>query len=159
MQIRTRNLNDSLESKEIRKAVKFYIDLLLTPRQQKNLKLTITMENLPYKAYMEWLDKPVKPKEFRIVLNKKNRRRESLLSLAHEMVHLKQYVVGELSDATLRSNAKWKKEELNEEEIHYYDLPYEIEAFGRERGLYIRFLESLSKERADSKSRSRGIYP
>jgi hypothetical protein len=29
--------------------------------------------------------------------------------------------------------------------VHYYDLPWEIEAHGREYGLYDRFVQSISE--------------
>ena len=59
--------------------------------------------------------------------------------LGHELVHVKQYVMGELS---------MRKEGLCYRGVHhtvdtlteYFELPYEIEAYGREKGLLIAFL-------------------
>ena len=64
---------------------------------------------------------------------------EILKTLAHEIVHVKQYVMGEL---------KWRDAGLVYKGINhdpknlmeYYDLPYEIEAYGREKGLLAGFL-------------------
>ena len=64
---------------------------------------------------------------------------EILKTLAHELVHVKQYVMGEL---------KWRDVGLVYKGINhdpknlmeYYELPYEIEAYGREKGLLYGFL-------------------
>ena len=59
--------------------------------------------------------------------------------LAHELVHVKQYIMGELSwrDAGLL----WHGKNFDPKNIlNYYELPYEIEAHGREYGLLVGFL-------------------
>ncbi len=62
-----------------------------------------------------------------------------LRTLAHELVHVKQYIRGEL---TWRDRGLlWKGVNLNPDNLlEYYDLPYEIEAHGREYGLLVGFL-------------------
>ena len=62
-----------------------------------------------------------------------------LRTLAHELVHVKQYIRGEL---TWRDRGLlWKGVSHNPKNLlHYYDLPYEIEAHGREYGLLFGFL-------------------
>ena len=65
---------------------------------------------------------------------------EILKTLAHEIVHIKQYVLGEL---------KWRDAGLLYKGINhgemtlmeYFELPYEIEAYGREKGLLYGFLK------------------
>jgi len=64
---------------------------------------------------------------------------EILKTLAHEIVHVKQYVLGELRwrDAGLLYKG------INHEAMNlmdYFELPYEIEAYGREKGLLYGFL-------------------
>jgi hypothetical protein len=69
-------------------------------------------------------------------------------SLAHEMVHVKQYATRELSDTIVVhrgrvvDTAKWKGVEykFKAKEDPYWDAPWELEAFGREVGLYRRWL-------------------
>ena len=64
---------------------------------------------------------------------------EILKTLAHEIVHIKQYVLGEL---------KWRDAGLLYKGINhgemtlmeYFELPYEIEAYGREKGLLYGFM-------------------
>ena len=64
---------------------------------------------------------------------------EILKTLAHELVHVKQYVMGEL---TARSHGMvWKKVAYAPENIfEYFETPFEIEAYGREKGLLVAFL-------------------
>ena len=66
-------------------------------------------------------------------------RHEILKTLGHELVHVKQYVTGEL---TWRAKGLYYKGIQYDPEnlIDYFDLPYEIEAYGRERGLLVAFL-------------------
>jgi hypothetical protein len=65
---------------------------------------------------------------FEIDIKRSLRMRDMLTTLAHELVHVKQYIEG-----TLTQN--------NEADIDYWDKPSEIEAHGRETGLFIRWCE------------------
>ena len=59
--------------------------------------------------------------------------------LGHELVHVKQYVMGELSmrrEGLCYRGVHYDVKTLTE----YFELPYEIEAYGREKGLLIAFL-------------------
>ena len=64
---------------------------------------------------------------------------EILKTLAHELVHVKQYVLGELKSrdaGLLYKGINHDPENLAE----YFKLPYEIEAYGREKGLLCGFM-------------------
>jgi len=69
-------------------------------------------------------------------------------SIAHEMVHLKQYATGEMYDTNDPNIVQWKKKSIDLMKWHYWDRPWEIEAHGKELGLFIRWAEhcNLSKE-------------
>lgn len=64
--------------------------------------------------------------------------RTILASLAHELVHVKQYVRGELS---YDGENEIFRGEVYGPDHGYWDLPSEIEAHGRERGLLFRYIE------------------
>jgi len=69
---------------------------------------------------------------------------EILKTLAHELVHVKQYVLGELSYRT--HGMIWKKVTYAPDNIfEYFETPFEIEAYGREKGLLIAFLARWSE--------------
>jgi len=56
-------------------------------------------------------------------------------TLAHEMVHVKQYIKGEIND----SLSVWKGKEIDSDDVDYWDHPWEIEAHGKEKGLVTKF--------------------
>ena len=73
--------------------------------------------------------------------------RAMLETVAHEMVHVKQYARREMTDYVhsngVASKAKyWKwKDRMVSDATDYWDLPWEIEANGRECGLFIRWAQ------------------
>jgi len=66
--------------------------------------------------------------EYQIDLRRSMRLKDMLMTLAHELVHVKQYEYGELTQDS-------------EDNISYWDKPSEIEAYGRELGLFITWAE------------------
>jgi hypothetical protein len=66
--------------------------------------------------------------EFEIDIKRTLRLRDMLTTLAHELVHVKQYVKGEMPESISEGD--------------YWDRPHEIEAHGRETGLFIRWCEN-----------------
>lgn len=86
------------------------------------------------------------PRFFTITVNSSIKSLFQRLSvLSHEIVHLKQYAYGDLAhdekqdDEFVWKGRLWKMDESNLDE--YYDSPWEIEAYGREYGLYVRYLK------------------
>ena len=62
-----------------------------------------------------------------------------LRTLAHELVHVKQYIVGDLSWRD--KGMLWKGEIFAPEYLtEHLETPYEVEAYGREKGLLVSFL-------------------
>ena len=59
------------------------------------------------------------------------------------MVHVNQYARNEMKDMANRSSKpRWKGVDVDRGVVDYYELPWEIEAHGRELGLFIRWIES-----------------
>ncbi len=82
-----------------------------------------------------------RPRTFTIRVHPNLSKRKYLLTLAHEMSHVKQYASGELRDGV--KTTRWRGE-VYETEPSYFDSPWEIDAYGRELGLYLRFKEHLN---------------
>lgn len=66
--------------------------------------------------------------EYEIDIKRSLRMRDMLTTLAHELVHVKQYELGQLDHDA-------------ESQYDYWDKPSEIEAHGRETGLFITWAE------------------
>ena len=65
--------------------------------------------------------------------------RKKLLSVAHEMVHVKQFTRGELKHTDNLAVSSWKGKKYHESK--YWECPWEIEAYGRELGLFTMWIE------------------
>jgi hypothetical protein len=72
---------------------------------------------------------------------------QMLKTVAHEMVHVKQVNKGELGMASRVPT--WRGKKVSTDKTDYWDLPWEIEAYGREVGLFHRWAveNDLLKER------------
>ena len=152
MKISVRGKNEKITKKELRYATQFMSNLVLSKRLINNLYVEIVSQEFTtvpvgfYKYHGDcmWLDDNSRPREFRIRLNSDLSKRVQLTALAHEIVHVKQWATGDMKDLLRQPTfpaVKWKTEVINHEEVHYYDLPWEIEAYGREYGMYARYMD------------------
>jgi len=91
----------------------------ISPEIEINFRRMTKDENFGYCCHLE-------EKEFEVDVKRSLRLRDMLTTLAHELVHVKQYINDEMPD---------------ELEGDYWDRPHEIEAHGRETGLFIRWAE------------------
>lgn len=134
---------------DLSNAIKFYLEKL---NIDKEIPLTINLiltdlEDGQGMIEVDDEDNYI-PEEFSITLNTTNPRDPILQTLAHEIVHLKQYVTRELTmnnnDQYVWKGKRWK-EPLDSDDA-YYDSPWEIDAYGREVGLFFRYLKSTGRE-------------
>ena len=81
------------------------------------------------------------PRDFSIEVDHTQGLRTMLETIAHEMVHVKQYARSEMTDWIIEDKFyKWKGDFVPEA-TDYWDLPWEIEANGREVGLFVRWAQ------------------
>jgi hypothetical protein len=83
---------------------------------------------------------PDRPRDFVIRLDSRVEKRKMLITLAHEMVHVKQFARGELYHSTRKAQCRWQGRWLKDS-IDYWDSPWEIEAYGKELGLFVRWTQ------------------
>jgi hypothetical protein len=64
-----------------------------------------------------------------------------LRTICHEMVHVKQYAKGEMKQMWKPARTTKFQGVYFSDDMDYWDTPWEIEAFGRESGLYTRWVD------------------
>jgi hypothetical protein len=145
MQIRLFNVPKKFKADEIKAALNFYAETLMHKNLCKNIQLRVCFNNDGENTTM-WEDDNVRPREFTITIGSNMGYQNTFLTLAHEMVHVKQYAMGELRDVMRGPTPqRWHNKSYNAEDVEYWDLPWEIEAYGREKGLYYRFRVEKNK--------------
>ena len=87
-----------------KRAVHFYGNYLFGQNKRlfNNVKVTVKFEKFAKDnydfAYCDWEFDNHRSRDFIITIDCKLNKKETLLALAHEMVHVKQYVKGEMKD-------------------------------------------------------------
>ena len=87
-----------------------------------------------------WTDRNDRPREFEVILNSSIGKRAQLITLAHEIVHVKQHAKGELKSLLRERTERWKGTYIKED-VSYFEKPWEIEAYGRELGMYQMYMQ------------------
>ena len=122
--------------KLVESATRFYAEKLMGKRLTENLKITVNLKrNLLSKEGLEGS----------AVWN-------ILLTLAHEMVHVKQWAKDEMYEyLNTIGMVRFKGEKVHLDSLEYWDQPWEIEAYGKQLGLFIRYCENMNFDREDMK--------
>ena len=127
-------------------AIKFAIKKF-TPRLYTKLDIMVKgdgtlVDKEGIRGDVEWIDQSDKPREFVIRLDTTMEMKDFLQTLFHEMVHVKQYAKGEFKELATNVNVfRWNGKRIDITKVDYWDQPWEIEALGREEGLYYQFLD------------------
>ena len=130
----------------VEEAVSFYSEVLLGKRMANNVDVLVKLtKDLKKKEKAYGFchitdDSLARPREFMIELDASMKYSfdQILTWLAHEMVHLKQFVRGELCDYET-GRVQWKTRSFGR--VHYDDQPWEKEAYRLESKLYEEFEE------------------
>jgi hypothetical protein len=91
----------------------------------------------------ECSDDPPNPRKFLITVGATDdmSKREFIMALAHEFVHLKQYALNQMRDYDSKKITVFKRKSYSFD-MEYWEQPWEIEAYGMERGLLHRYAEA-----------------
>jgi hypothetical protein len=146
MVIITTTDNKKLSNKEIFESVEFFMSLLLSESKRDNLTINISFDARDAVPGWQAACIPTSRKEYDIWIRKSAPPRDQLVNLAHELVHVKQFVLKELCPLTLTVKSAILKKMSIQSTDDYWDNPAEIEAFGRAEGLVTRYLQQ-SKEK------------
>lgn len=142
------------EKAQLLAAARFFADKLMDPRMVRNLTIDLEIRaDLDIDGECVDEDGIRNPRWFTIALKRQDDLEEMIKTLGHEMVHVKQHAKNELQSGVmiptkggLRMTSRWmgKIWKPKTREDHYYDSPWEIEAYGREVGLYQKWLAHTS---------------
>jgi hypothetical protein len=127
----------------VQRASQFYAEQLFPKQLLRHLVVTVKFnKHLDAFGYtsVEKRNSKGKAREFLIELHPYISGKEILKSLAHEFVHVKHYVYEELNE----EQTQWQGEPFDSDAVDYYELPWEIEAHGRETGLFTSFAKKES---------------
>jgi hypothetical protein len=133
--------------KEYDYATNWIMSRLVSKKLMKNISVELSLRKIKgLNGQTEVADDRKYPREFVVVVNPYLSRKSQLSTLAHELVHVKQFATGELKSELRGTLQKWKDSYVDHSETEYFDLPWEVEAWGREHGLYVRYLRHLHEE-------------
>ena len=151
MRIRIYGTPQNVSRREVCKALRYYAGVLMSPTVVETLSIRVDFGTYHgCKGEMEWIDRPERPRRFRIGIRASLSREMALESLAHEMVHVKQYATGQMRDYLNDPDfVRWEGEawvsDTDTLDERYWFAPWEIEARGWERGLSKMFQLTLKK--------------
>lgn len=107
-------------------ALDFFADALLTNQLKRHIIIHVRFrKNLDVLGLVEVDDYNAsgKPREFIVEVNRNQSAEEIIHTLAHEMVHIRQYAYGELNEEA----TQWCGEQYARD-LAYHEQPWEIEA-------------------------------
>lgn len=123
-----------------RKAADRMLEQLLGPRMHITLELEFSDLMKTDKAFglCHYDECEYNPREFFVQIDHQQSLRQRLITLAHELIHVKQFARKELYDMPC-GRTRWRKEIVQAQDIPYRDLPWEKEAFLLQDALYSWF--------------------
>lgn len=139
MRVKIGGKSKSLSERIVREALWFYADCVTNKSDFKKLHINLrfTKKIVPSEA---WCYPPNKPYRFRLVASARSGPYQLLENLAHEMIHVQQYLEGKLTEK--RMGTAWQgrlyKGDFSKSNDTYFSAPWEIDANGRTYWLYKR---------------------
>jgi hypothetical protein len=136
------NCTDKKFRPYVKRALEFYGKQLITSEKlRNNITLNIKFnKKLQYWALasIEDYNSNNKAREFLIEIHPWIGAKEILRTLAHEMVHIRQFAYGE----TNSSLDVWRGIPIDSAKMDYYLHPWELDAYGMETGLFTKYVVS-----------------
>lgn len=120
-------------------ALDFFSSRLITSQKRKHISITVKYRKVIDElgtVYVDDYNVLGMPISFVIEVRQSDSEEEKLKTLAHEMVHVKQYIRGELNEEM----SVWRGRKVNSDEIPYSEQPWEIEAESTAHKLYDEYI-------------------
>ena len=145
MKLRVLNSKNPTQRSDIRNLTQKIVNHLIRPGIAKNLNITVRIKDNNLDGCMGWcqpLDNHL-PRRFEIVLSSRLNKRTLMQTLAHELVHVKQFAQDELKFLvnSVEPRQRWHNERFDENTT-YWNQPWEKEARKMERPLLMKWARS-----------------
>ncbi len=125
----------------INTAASFYMEELGINREGVNIEISYKWPDLRFFGLVKGYVAPSRNNKYQIVLYLNSSNKSILTTLAHEMVHVKQHHIGDLSYS--KGKKYWKG--VDHSKTRYEKQPWEIEAFAKEEPLRSKFYKEVFK--------------
>lgn len=125
-------------SKKEEKAILFFAEKLLGRAMLRFISIRVRkVKNFPIfgRVSVEDYNASGKPRDFLIEVKKELSEEDFLVTIAHELVHVRQYVRGDLNEEM----SYWRGVPVNARKIPYDEQPWEIEAESVAQKLYVEY--------------------
>lgn len=119
-------------------AIEYFASQLFSPQLKSHIVVSLAFKkNMSVLGYTEVEDYNSKgvPREFILEINRKQSEKEILKTIAHEMVHCKQYAYGQIDE----QGTRWLSRKMDHDSLPYSKRPWEIEAYAIGDKLYEEF--------------------
>ena len=132
-------MSEILSKSELLLAKDYFAALLLSSKMLNNVNINVKVVTGDAPSGLCIIDEynnQNKPRSFTIEINKNQSKMEILNAVAHEMVHVKQYVYGELNEQM----SSWLGQKIDCDRVDYFEQPWEVEAYNLEAFLTVMYL-------------------
>jgi len=127
----------------IKSAIQYFADNLISKQLQRHISIRITLvTNTDNYGEVEITDynSTNQPRVFTLFIDKNLPEEEKIRTIAHELVHVKQYLYNELNEQM----TLWRGRKVSEDDFeNYFDRPWEKEAYELGDKLYDNFTKSI----------------
>jgi hypothetical protein len=159
MKIAVRNCNNQRLKILLKDLARTTLSFFFSDSLLETIRLTIVLDNnissCDYIGVAMWDLEDNRPKTFTIRLSAALPKTILFLTLAHELVHVKQAIRREIIPSRREQQYyRWADYWYDIDRYDYYSLPWEIEAHGREKGLYYNWLD----ESTELTAKERGLF-
>jgi len=133
-------INGKLSKNQL-SAINHFVDILFSKQLKPYLEFNfrfVNMKNMQGTVIVEDYNTKGVPREFTIEINRNDTPEEKLKTIAHELVHAKQYAKNELNE---EMNI-WLGQKVDSETMKYFEQPWEIEAESVGLNMYESFIRT-----------------
>jgi len=133
----------------------FILDKFFTEYKKDRLDITVKFKKGLFEETDQygnciWMDQHYRPEEFEIEIDPDQSIQLLLNTLAHELVHVKQWAKGEYYQLQREKHVyKFCSKRFDTNKVDYWDTPWEIEAHGRAIGLVVQWTRANNLSNKD----------